>query len=81
MFRMNGTTPPPRAHYPIHAEGRKIGEVSSGTLSPSLKIGIGMGMVEARLAGAGTALEIEIRGKAYPATVVKKPIYKRENRS
>jgi aminomethyltransferase len=81
MFRMNGSTPPPRAHYPILSGGVKVGEVTSGTLSPSLKIGIGMGMVESRFAGAGTALEVEIRGKAYPATVVKKPIYKREARS
>lgn len=76
MFQMNGSTPPPRSHYPILSDGAKIGEVTSGTLSPSLKIGIGMGMVESKFAELGAPLQIEIRGKPYPATVVKKPVYK-----
>jgi aminomethyltransferase len=55
----------------------KIGEVTSGTQSPSLGIGIGMGYVAPDLAKPGTAIEIEIRGKCSPAVVVQKPIYRK----
>jgi len=51
--------------------------VVSGTQSPSLGIGIGMGYVPPALAKAGTALEIEIRGRRAPAVIVPKPIYRR----
>ena len=69
---------PPRAHYAIHAKnGEKIGELSSGVLSPSLMKGIGMGYVPAASAAVGTELEIEVRGKKFPAIVVKKPFYKK----
>jgi aminomethyltransferase len=54
------------------------GEVTSGTHSPMLDKGIGMGYVPAASAAAGTELEIDVRGKARRATVVPKPIYKRE---
>ena len=51
--------------------------VTSGTQSPSLGIGIGMGYVPPELAKPGTQIEIEIRGKYSPALVVAKPIYRR----
>jgi aminomethyltransferase len=54
------------------------GEVTSGTHSPMLDRGIGMGYVETPLAGPGTALTIDVRGRARRARVVRKPIYKRE---
>jgi aminomethyltransferase len=54
------------------------GEVTSGTHSPMLDKGIGMGYVPAGAAAAGTELEIDVRGRARRATVVPKPIYKRE---
>ena len=57
------------------AEG---GEVTSGSLSPMLGIGIGMGYVRSELAEAETKLDIDVRGRPKPAHVVKKPIYKRE---
>jgi aminomethyltransferase len=76
-FRMTEKSAPPRPHYPIRANGAKIGEVSSGTQSPSLNAGIGMGYVPTELAKPGTAIEIEIRGKAASAMVVSKPIYRR----
>ena len=41
-FKMKGKGPPPRPHYPVWRNGEKIGEVTSGTLSPSLNQGIGM---------------------------------------
>jgi aminomethyltransferase len=68
---------PPRPHYPIWANGAPVGEVTSGTQSPSLNIGIGMGYVPPEFAKAGTAIEIEIRGKRSPAIVVQKPIYRK----
>jgi glycine cleavage system T protein (aminomethyltransferase) len=54
------------------------GEVTSGTHSPMLDKGIGMGYVPTESAANGTELEIDVRGKARRATVVPKPIYKRE---
>jgi aminomethyltransferase len=64
----------PRQHMPI-LEG---GEVTSGTHSPMLDIGIGMGYVPAALFEPGTELTIDVRGKHRRARTVKKPIYKRE---
>ena len=76
-FKLTGKSAPPRPHYPIWANGAVVGEVVSGTQSPSLGIGIGMGYVPPELAKAGTEIEIEARGKRAPAVVVKKPIYQR----
>ena len=76
-FKMTDKSAPPRPHYPIWVNGAKAGEVVSGTQSPSLNVGIGMGYVPPEFAKAGTAIEIEIRGKRSPAIVVPKPIYKK----
>jgi len=79
-FKMTERTAPPRPHYPlwsVGADAARCGEVTSGTQSPSLNVGIGMGYVPPALAKAGTALEIEIRGKRAPAIVVAKPLYRR----
>src|SRR5882762_5274401 len=46
-FRMNEKGPPPRPHYSVFANGGRVGEITSGTLSPSLNIGIGMAYVSA----------------------------------
>jgi aminomethyltransferase len=54
------------------------GEVTSGTHSPMLDRGIGMGYVPAALAEPGTALTIDVRGRPRGARVVQKPIYRRE---
>jgi aminomethyltransferase len=53
------------------------GEVTSGTMSPSLEIGIGMAYVPSALAAEGTELEIDVRGKIRTATVAKKPLLKK----
>jgi aminomethyltransferase len=53
------------------------GEVTSGTMSPSLEIGIGMAYVPAAMAAEGTKLEIDVRGRARTATVAKKPLLKK----
>lgn len=68
----------PRQGYDIvDGEGHKIGNVTSGTMSPSLGKGIGLGYVPTDLAGAGNTIHIQIRKKAVPATIVKLPFYKK----
>jgi aminomethyltransferase len=76
-FKMKEKGPPPRPHYAVFANGNRVGEVTSGTLSPSLNIGIGMAYVSAAAAKVGTPLELEIRGQKFPATIEKKPLYKK----
>ncbi|MDO9136494.1 MAG: glycine cleavage system aminomethyltransferase GcvT [Lutibacter sp.] len=67
----------PRHDYEIVNEaGENIGVVTSGTMSPSLKKGIGMGYVKTAYAKLGTEIFIQIRNKAIPAVVVKLPFYK-----
>lgn len=79
-FRMTEKSAPPRPHYAIWSTGATagaIGEVVSGTPSPTLGVGIGMGYVTPGFAVPGTELAIEIRGRRVPAMVVAKPIYRR----
>jgi aminomethyltransferase len=81
-FKMTDKTAPPRPQYPIWSAGsqaRRVGTVVSGTQSPSLGIGIGMGYVPPSLAQPGTCIEIEIRSKRAAATVVSKPIYRKSS--
>jgi len=76
-FQMTDKSAPPRPHYPIWANGVKVGEVTSGTQSPSLNIGIGMGYVPPEFTKSDTKIEIEVRGKRFAAMVVLKPIYRK----
>jgi aminomethyltransferase len=76
-FKMTDKSAPPRPHYPIWVNGESVGHVTSGTQSPSLSVGIGMGYVPAQTAAKDTAIEIEIRGKRAGAVVVAKPIYRK----
>jgi aminomethyltransferase len=69
-----------RHDYPIYHQGESVGIVTSGTLSPTLNKPIALGYVPNQLSKLGQELEIEIRGKFYPATVVKKPFYRSSNR-
>src|SRR5208282_1560694 len=78
-FKMAGRSAPPRPQYPIwSASGgaAPIGRVTSGTQSPSLGIGIGMGFVAPECSPANTAIGIDIRGKQIPAMIVPRPIYR-----
>ena len=78
-FKMAGRSAPARPGYPIWsapAGNGPVGRVSSGTQSPSLGVGIGMGYVPPEYAVANTTVGIEIRGKQIPATVVPRPIYR-----
>jgi len=79
-FKMAGRCAPPRQGYPIWTAGsaKPVGVVTSGTQSPSLGMGIGMGYVEPIFSAPNTTIEIEIRGQRAPAVVVAKPIYKPE---
>ena len=79
---MTGKAPPPRADYPIWSVGgnsERIGAITSGTQSPTLGVGLGLGYVPAAHAAPDTNLQIEIRGNKFPAVVVKKPFYKRSD--
>ena len=65
----------PRAGYPILQDGQPVGKLTSGTVSPTLGYGVGMGRVPVEHAGAGTELAVEIRGKAVAAVVERPPFY------
>jgi len=65
----------PRQGMPIEGGG----EVTSGSHSPMLEVGIGLGYVPTAAAQPGTELTIDVRGRARGARIVKKPIYKRED--
>jgi len=69
-----------RHGYPVVVAGNAVGEVTSGTMSPTLERAIALAYVPSQFAKVGQALEVEIRGKLYPATVVKKPFYRRVER-
>ena len=66
-----------RHDYPVLHNGERIGIVTSGTWSPTLGEPIALASVPTDLAKVGTELSVEIRGKAQPATVVKRPFYRR----
>jgi aminomethyltransferase len=65
-----------RHGYPVILEGETIGEVTSGTQSPTLESAIALAYVATPFSKIGQTLEVEIRGKTYPAKVVKKPFYR-----
>jgi aminomethyltransferase len=78
-FKMTGRSAPPRPQYSIWSAGPKserIGEVTSGTQSPTLGLGIGLGYVPPKYAAANTPIAIEIRGKPFPAVIIPKPFYR-----
>jgi len=79
-FKMTDRSAPPRPGYAIWSAGpptARIGEVVSGTQSPSLGIGIGMGYVPPEQAKTQARIELEIRGKRAGAVIVPKPIYRK----
>lgn len=68
----------PREHYLVLAGGQPVGEVTSGTFSPTLQQPIAMAYVNPAHAGVGTELSVHIRGTAEPAKVVPLPFYRRK---
>ncbi len=75
-FKMVGPCPPPRSHYGVFKNGTQISETTSGTLSPTLKVGIGMAYIPTELARIGEEIEIDIRGRRFPAVIEKKPLHR-----
>ncbi|MDQ0635355.1 aminomethyltransferase [Arthrobacter pascens] len=67
-----------RAHYPVLKDGAVVGEVTSGQPSPTLGYPVAMAYVDVELTEPGTALDIDLRGKAEPFEVVALPFYKRQ---
>jgi aminomethyltransferase len=65
-----------RHDYPIRLDGKAVGVVTSGTMSPSLGKAIALGYVPPHLAIVGQSLQVQIRDRDYPARVVKRPFYK-----
>lgn len=65
----------PRSHYEVYADGNKIGYVTTGSFSPTLKKNIGLALINAEYAKENTEIEISIRNKNLKASVIKKPFY------
>ncbi len=68
----------PRQGNAVESGGVEVGVVTSGTLSPSLEVGIGMAYVARELAEPGTEIEIDVRGKLRAARIESKPLYRKE---
>lgn len=66
----------PRPHYDIQVNGRSVGKVTSGTFSPSLEKGIGLGYVPIEHSKVEGEIEINIRGRVVSAIIIKPPFYK-----
>lgn len=73
-FRVEGPGIP-RQGNPVMLGEETVGEVSSGSFSPSLEIGVGMAYVRGELAEPGTEVEIDVRGKRRAARIASKPLY------
>ncbi|MEO2074429.1 MAG: glycine cleavage system aminomethyltransferase GcvT [Bacillus sp. (in: firmicutes)] len=70
----------PRHGYPVYKGDVLIGEVTTGTQSPTLKRNIGLALISSEFTGLDTEVEVEIRGKRLKATVVPTPFYKKEKK-
>ncbi len=67
----------PRSNYPVYIGEEEVGEVTSGTHSPTLKKNVGLALIRAEHAQLGQEVAVEIRGKRVKACIVKTPFYKR----
>ncbi|MBE9077563.1 glycine cleavage system aminomethyltransferase GcvT [Romeria aff. gracilis LEGE 07310] len=70
-----------RHDYPIMAQDKPVGIVTSGTLSPTLGYPIALAYVPSELAKVGQTVEVEIRDRLFPATVVKRPFYRAQTQN
>ncbi|HYK73396.1 MAG TPA: glycine cleavage T C-terminal barrel domain-containing protein, partial [Pseudoneobacillus sp.] len=66
--------------YPVYKNDELIGEVTTGTQSPTLKKNIGLALLKQEFTQLETEVEVEIRGKRLKAMVVPTPFYKREKK-
>ncbi|MDR2005991.1 MAG: glycine cleavage system aminomethyltransferase GcvT [Acidaminococcales bacterium] len=69
-----------RADYPVWADSKPIGRITTGSVAPTLGKNLGLALVDKSYAQAGRELFVEIRGKQVAAKIVKKPFYKREGK-
>lgn len=67
----------PRSHYDVFVDHEKIGEVTTGTQSPTFKKNLGLALLKRKYTDLGTEVFVDIRGKRLRAKVVKSPFYKR----
>lgn len=67
----------PRTGYPVYHNDELVGEVTTGTQSPTLKKNIGFALVKQEVSEIGTELEVEVRNKRLKATIIETPFYKR----
>jgi aminomethyltransferase len=77
-FVIEGRSGSPRSHCALSVDGREVGYVTSGAFSPTFEKNLGLGLVDADIAGVGKPIDVIIRDRAVPATQVKTPFYKRE---
>ncbi len=76
-FTLDKPGAPPRSGYTVHVGKEAVGTVTSGGHSPTLNCGIGFARIDSSVAKPGTCVDIEIRGKRQPATLQKRPLYKK----
>jgi len=69
----------PRTHYPVFAGDKQIGEITTGTQSPTLKKNVGLALIKKEYAEIGNEVYVEIRNKKIKAQIVKTPFYKKTN--
>ncbi|WP_077213950.1 glycine cleavage system aminomethyltransferase GcvT [Bacillus dakarensis] len=70
----------PRHGYSVYKDDQKIGEVTTGTQSPTLKKNIGLALIDVAYTKVGSEIEVEIRGKRLKAKIVQTPFYKRDKK-
>ena len=72
-FRMTEKSPPPRPHYLVYSAdgGQRLGETTSGGLSPTLDAGIGLAYLPVANARPGEPIQIDIRGRRFSAVIEK----------
>ncbi|WP_442601926.1 glycine cleavage system aminomethyltransferase GcvT [Paenibacillus sp. KN14-4R] len=69
----------PRSHYPVYVDGQLIGEVTTGTQSPTLKRNLGLALIHTEFSKVDTEVYVEIRDKQLKAKVVPAPFYKKSS--
>jgi aminomethyltransferase len=77
-FQLSERSGSPRSHYDVCVNGRNVGYVTSGAMSPTLGENIGLALVERDVAGVGKPLEVIVRDRPVKAIQVKTPFYRRE---